>query len=227
MLSLARLGPGAVEYLEDTVARGVEEYYLGVKEAPGQWLGHGAELLGLEGEVEGDAFRRVLSHADPSAGGRLTDGRSEPKVVGFDATFCAPKSVSLLYALGRGEVSNEVRNAHDVAVRAAMELYEQTAQGRRGKAGRGIVAGEGFVAAAYRHRTSRARGTASPHPCGDRQSGARGERRQVVGVGRPAGVLVGPCDRPPVQRSPAGGAHDPARCRLAAGTQRPGRRRRD
>ena len=160
MLSLATLAPGAADYLEQTVAQGIEEYYLGVKEAPGQWLGRGAELLGLDGEVDGDAFRRVLAHADPFTGRKLTDGRSDPKVVGIDATFCAPKSVSLLHALGRGEVSNEVRNAHDAAVRAAVGFYEEAAQGRRGKAGREIVEGDGFVAAAYRHRTSRA---AEPH----------------------------------------------------------------
>ena len=100
VLSLATLAPGAADYLEQTVAQGIEEYYLGVKEAPGQWLGRGAELLGLDGEVDGEAFRRVLAHADPSTGRKLTDGRSDPKVVGIDATFCAPKSVSLLYALG-------------------------------------------------------------------------------------------------------------------------------
>jgi conjugative relaxase-like TrwC/TraI family protein len=114
----------------------------------------------LEGEVDGDAFRRVLAHADPYTGRRLTDGHSDPKVVGIDATFCAPKSVSLFHALGRGEMSNEVGNAHDAAVRAAVEFYEQAAQGRRGKAGITTVEGDGFVAAAYRHRTSRA---AEPH----------------------------------------------------------------
>jgi conjugative relaxase-like TrwC/TraI family protein len=159
-LTLATLGPGAVSYLEETVARGVEDYYLGVKEAPGQWLGRSAARLGLDGEVDGDAFHRVLSHADPSTRARLTDGRSDPKVVGIDATFCAPKSVSLLHALGSGEVSNEVRNAHDAAVRAAVEFYEHAAQGRRGHGGVEVVEGEGFVAAAYRHRTSRA---ADPH----------------------------------------------------------------
>jgi conjugative relaxase-like TrwC/TraI family protein len=157
---LATLHPGAEDYLEQQVARGLEEYYLGVKEAPGEWMGGGAERLGLDGEVDGEAFRRVLSHADPLTGVRLTTGRSQPKVVGFDATFCAPKSVSLLYALGRGEVSNEVRNAHDRAVRTALEFYEQVAQGRRGKAGCTLTVGDGFVAAAYRHRTSRA---AEPH----------------------------------------------------------------
>ena len=100
MLSLAKLSAGATEYYELMVAQGVEEYYANTREAPGQWLGTSAAHLGLDGVVDGDEFRRVLSHAHPTTGGRLTDGKSVPKVVGFDATFCAPKSVSLLFALG-------------------------------------------------------------------------------------------------------------------------------
>jgi hypothetical protein len=64
VLRLTTLGAGAASYLEETVARGVEEYYLGVKEAPGQWMGSSAARLGLDGEVDGESFHRVLNHAD-------------------------------------------------------------------------------------------------------------------------------------------------------------------
>lgn len=160
MLSLAKLGPGGVDYLERMVARGVEEYYTLGKEAPGQWLGHSAALLGLDGEVNVQAFRRVLLHAHPDDGAMLTDGKSSPKVPGFDATFCAPKSVSLLFALGPPEASNEVRNAHDVALRSAFDVLQSLARGRRDRNGVRLVEGQGLVGAAYRHRTSRA---AEPH----------------------------------------------------------------
>src|SRR5262249_3892833 len=113
VLTLAKLGSGVVEYLERMVARGVEEYYVNAKEARGQWLGHSASRLGLGGMVDGDEFNRVLSHGHPVDGMRLTEGKSVPRVVGFDATFGAPKSVSLLFALGPRDASNEVRNAHD------------------------------------------------------------------------------------------------------------------
>jgi conjugative relaxase-like TrwC/TraI family protein len=160
VLSLAKLGPGVVDYLEEMVARGVEEYYLNAKEAPGQWLGDSAAHLDLDGVVDGDEFRRVLSHSHPQTGALLTDEKSSPKVVGFDATFCAPKSVSLLFALGVPEASNEVRNAHDVAVREAFDVLQSVARGRRGHDGVRLVAGDGLLGAAYRHRTSRA---AEPH----------------------------------------------------------------
>ena len=156
MLSLGKLGAGQAQYYLDTVADGAEEYYVGGKEAPGQWCGTSTALLGLAGEVYAESLHRLLDHRHPLTNERLTSARSVPKVVGFDATFSAPKSVSLTFALGDPETSNEVRNAHDVAVAEALRVYEQIASGRRGKRGARSVAGDGFVAAAFRHRTSRA-----------------------------------------------------------------------
>lgn len=156
MLSIGVLLPGRAEYYLGTVANGVEDYYTGAGEAPGQWCGTSAARLGLVGEVDADALHRVLEHADPVTGERLTTGHAVAKVIGFDTTFCPPKSVSLLFGLGDPEVSNEVRNAHDAAVTRALAVYETLAQGRRGAGGQRIVEGEGFVAAAFRHRTSRA-----------------------------------------------------------------------
>src|SRR3546814_12165809 len=87
---------------------------------------------------------------------RLTAARSVPTVAGFDVTFCAPKSVSLLFALGRPDVSNEVRNAADSAVSASLSVLEEAAcRVRRGKGGHTVLDGDGFVAAAFRPRTSR------------------------------------------------------------------------
>jgi len=158
VLSLGKLAPGQQQYYLDTVARGAEEYYTGAREAPGQWVGSAASRLGLAGEVDAEALRRVLDHVDPGTGTyRLTGSRSVPVVAGFDATFCAPKSVSLLFALGAPEVSNEVRNAHDAAQGAALEVLERAAcRVRRGQGGHTVLDGDGFVAAAFRHRTSRA-----------------------------------------------------------------------
>ncbi|MGQ0431526.1 MAG: MobF family relaxase [Microthrixaceae bacterium] len=158
MLSLGKLAPGQQQYYLDTVARGAEEYYTGAKEAPGQWVGAGSVRLGLDGEVDAEELGRVLEHVDPKTGTyRLTGSRSVPVVAGFDATFCAPKSVSLLFALGEPEVSNQVRNAHDAAQGAALRVLEGAAcRVRRGQCGHDVQDGDGFVAAAFRHRTSRA-----------------------------------------------------------------------
>ncbi len=157
MLSLGRLAPGQQQYYLETVARGAEEYYTGAKEAPGQWTGLSAARLRLVGEVDADALRLVLESRDPTTGERLTRAQGAPKIPGFDATFCAPKSVSLLFALGEAEASNEVRNAHDTAVDAALRALEaEAARARRGRGGTERHVAEGFVSAAFRHRTSRA-----------------------------------------------------------------------
>jgi conjugative relaxase-like TrwC/TraI family protein len=78
-------------------------------------------------------------------------------VVAFDATFCAPKSVSILHGLGNDDLRAEVRDAHDAAVAAAFEVFEgEAARGRRRRGGSTVVEGDGLVAAGFRHRTSRA-----------------------------------------------------------------------
>jgi conjugative relaxase-like TrwC/TraI family protein len=157
VLSVGKLALGQQQYYMDTVARGLEEYYTGAKEAPGVWVGSGSALLGLAGEVDAEALGRVLEHVHPDGVYRLTAPRSVPVVAAYDATFSAPKSVSLLHALGPPEVSNEVRNAHDAAVAASLPVLEQVAcRVRRGRGGHTVTHGDGFVAAAFRHRTSRA-----------------------------------------------------------------------
>jgi conjugative relaxase-like TrwC/TraI family protein len=155
VLSIGKLLPGRADYYLGTVANGVEDYYTGAGEAPGQWIGIGADRLDLDGEVDGQQLHRVLDFEHPTTGERLTRGHAVAKVVGFDTTFCAPKSVSLLFGLGDPEVSNEVRNAHDAAVARSFAVFESVAQGRRGAGGHRVVEGDGFVGAAFPHRTSR------------------------------------------------------------------------
>ena len=75
----------------------------------------------------------------------------------YDLTFSAPKSVSVLFAAGDERLARELTAAHDAAVGAAMGYLEDAAvQVRRGAGGRRVEAGGGLVAAAYRHRMSRA-----------------------------------------------------------------------
>ena len=98
MLNIGRLGVDGAEYYLGTVASGLEEYYLGGGEAPGTWTGSGSAALGLTGEVHAEDLRAVLAGRDPATGVVLGSGRR--RVPGFDLTFRAPKSVSLLWGLG-------------------------------------------------------------------------------------------------------------------------------
>ena len=79
------------------------------------------------------------------------------KVAAFDLTFSAPKSVSVLFAIGEPALAGALVEAHESAVDAALGYLEREAcRVRRGRGGVEREAGEGFVAAAYRHRMSRA-----------------------------------------------------------------------
>ena len=155
MLNIGKIRSDSIDYLTDAVAQGSEDYYSGSGEAPGVWLGAGAVSLGLEGEVTADELHRLLAGQHPETGETLrSTGASIP---GFDLTLRAPKSVSILWGLGSPEVATAVREAHDAAVRDAIAHMEMTAcHVRRGHAGAVREQGSGFIAAAYRHRTSRA-----------------------------------------------------------------------
>jgi conjugative relaxase-like TrwC/TraI family protein len=155
MLSVGKIRAGQGGYYLEAVAQGREDYYTNSGEVPGRWLGRGAEALGLSGPVGDEAFVAVLAGVDPSGGGPL--GRANRRVSAFDLTLSAPKSVSLLWALGPPGSASEVVAAHEAAVDAAVAWLERTAvRSRVGHNGAGEIVGEGLVAAAFRHRTSRA-----------------------------------------------------------------------
>ena len=69
-----------------------------------------------------DELRATLRGTDPLNGSRLTPNNR--KVPGFDATFSAPRSVSLPHGLGSDEVRQQVTEVHDAAVAAAVGYLE-------------------------------------------------------------------------------------------------------
>src|SRR5580700_8962622 len=157
MLSIGKMVTGAEEYYLGVVASGREDYYIGGGEAPGVWLGAGSASLGLGGQVGAGQLRVLLAGFSPTDGRRLT-GRpvGAARVTGFDLTFSAPKSVSVLWGLSDSHVSGAVRQAHDGAVIDALGYLERHAtMARRGANGVRRIGAGGLVAAGFRHRTSR------------------------------------------------------------------------
>jgi conjugative relaxase-like TrwC/TraI family protein len=160
VLSSAKIGLSSWRYYQRTVAAGACEYYLGVGEAPGRWTGRGLDALGLEAgalvsEVELEAmFARGLH---PVTGARLGRAWRTDAVTGFDLTFSAPKSVSVLWALGGPTAGRHVLAAHQAAVRAGLSYLDTHAGlSRRGTDGVEQIGSAGLVAAMFDHRTSRA-----------------------------------------------------------------------
>jgi conjugative relaxase-like TrwC/TraI family protein len=79
------------------------------------------------------------------------------RTTALDLTFSAPKSVSVLFAAADETTSSALLEAHERAVDAALAFLEREACWmRRGPGGAERVRGEGFIAASYRHRVSRA-----------------------------------------------------------------------
>jgi conjugative relaxase-like TrwC/TraI family protein len=158
MLSIGKLGKGQERYYLEKVAEGAEDYYSGEGEEPGQWMGDAAAELGLSGEIEPDQLVAMLTGMNPATGEPLglISVSGKGSVPGFDLTFSAPKSVSLLRALGGKEVAAEVKAAHLRSVEAALKYMETNAcLTRRGKGGATFVKGNGFIAAGFLHRSSR------------------------------------------------------------------------
>jgi conjugative relaxase-like TrwC/TraI family protein len=133
-------------------------YYLDSGEPRGVWMGDGASLLGLADEVADDQFLALMAGMDPQRPDRaLGRAYDDTSVRGFDVTCSAPKSVSVMFALGDHHVRQEVLAAHDAAVAALAGWIEGHAHTRYRIGGEvAVVDAEGIVAAAFRQHTSRA-----------------------------------------------------------------------
>lgn len=157
MLSIGKLTAGREDYYLASLAATGDEYYLDPAEVPGVWHGTLATQLGLAGRVDPEGFRAVLDGRHPDGHTLLPGSRRPGRVTGYDLTFSAPKSVSLLWALSDPATADQVVAAHDGAVADALAALEAEAVvARRGHDGLQRVATAGLVAAGFGHRTSRA-----------------------------------------------------------------------
>lgn len=171
MVGVTKIGRRNANYWINAVGiEGDEDYYTKPGEAPGEWVGELAAQLDLVGEVDREDYAAVLAGEHPGTGEVLVD-RPKPRkyvdadgrerrldpILGYDVRFSPPKSASLLYAVGSPEVRAAVLRAHDAAVAQGVAYLERNACFvQRGKGGKTIEPGAGFVAMAFRHRSSRA-----------------------------------------------------------------------
>lgn len=116
-----------------------------------------AASLGLRGQIEPDTSVRSSARATRRTPDSLVSMRGGRRVPGYDLAFRAPKSVSLVSGLGDQATAAVIRDTHDQAVRDAVGYLERhAAWPRRGAQGQDRIAVKGLVAAAFRHRSSRA-----------------------------------------------------------------------
>lgn len=157
----------AKEYFQEHLAVG--DYYSEGRAVAGEWLGKGAETLGLSGVVKSGEFVALCENLDPRTGQKLTarhkttrmkrheDGTTRDvanRRVFFDWTISPPKSVSIVALVGGDE---RILHAHDEAVRLAVRELEtfSRARVRRGGASDDRETGN-LAVATFRHDTSRA-----------------------------------------------------------------------
>jgi len=159
------------------------DYYSQGQKECGQWIGVGAEMLGLKsGEVvTRETFLKLCDNRNPTTDLQLTPQNFKGRRIFFDFTCSPPKSVSIL-AVTMDD--RRIVEAHREASTIAIQELEQFAAARIRKGGiedRDRITGN-VVGAAFVHTTSTRPRPATAYPLRP-VSTAPGTRRS--GVGRP------------------------------------------
>src|SRR5579859_3526504 len=142
-----------------------QNYWKQGETVQGEWHGKLAEKYGLVGAVGATEFARLTEGQHPHTEEQLVrhrtvqqyqaaDGQIVAPVehrAGWDATFSAPKSVSLTALVGGDD---RVREAHREAVNVALNELERYTQARIGGNHPAETTGQ-FVAAKFEHDTAR------------------------------------------------------------------------
>src|SRR3989441_6940402 len=164
-MSNALSGGQANTYYQQDYANKKENYYSERGEVNGNWIGQLAEEWGLTGEVTSEQYARLVAGQDPNTGEQLIRFVPSREAVnnygeeittsehraGWDATFSAPKSVSLAALVGDDE---RVRVAHRESVEKALEVFERYIQARGGGKQPAITTGK-MIAARFEHTAAR------------------------------------------------------------------------
>jgi conjugative relaxase-like TrwC/TraI family protein len=155
MLSIKALKPGNERYY---LTLALEDYYRQGGEPPGFWVGTGATILGLEGEVTNDQLSKLFQGYSPDClmSPLVQNAGQIDRQSGWDLTFSVPKTVSVLWSTGSEKIRTEIEAAQKNALQRTVDYMEQhLAHSRVGKAGYDQVPAR-IVIAAFPHSTSRA-----------------------------------------------------------------------
>src|SRR5713101_2339947 len=152
-------------YHHEEFSNAQDNYYSEGDRIRGEWHGRLAEQWGLRGEVREDHFQRLSEGQHPITGEQLIRHQAAREYMnrrgeqvspmehraGWDATFSAPKSVSLTALVG---CDDQVREAHRESVAVALDELEQYTQARLGGNLPAETTGK-WVAAKFEHDSAR------------------------------------------------------------------------
>jgi conjugative relaxase-like TrwC/TraI family protein len=126
---------GYARYLEaKTIAPERGDYYLSPtgepQQAHGRWLASADTLarFGIKGQsVQGRDFIALMEGRHPRSGAWLRrEGAGGGRGGGVDLTFSAPKSVSVLWALGDEQSRLDIEDSHAAAVEQAVNHLRES-----------------------------------------------------------------------------------------------------
>src|SRR5277367_3966687 len=143
----------------------LQNYWSRDQQGHSEWQGSLAKEWGIHGNVGAEEFARLSEGRHPESDAQLVkhqpartyDNRygnqitSSKHRAGWDATFSAPKSVSLTALVGGDD---RVREAHRESVRVALKQLEQYTMARIG-GNHSPEATAKFIAAKFEHDTAR------------------------------------------------------------------------
>jgi conjugative relaxase-like TrwC/TraI family protein len=152
-------------YHKEEFSNARENYYTEGERVRGEWQGKLAAQYGLHGEVSEEQFARLSDGQHPETGEQLVRYQTAREYVnergakvrsmehraGWDATFSAPKSVSLTALVGGDE---RVKEVHRESVRVALNEMEKYTQARIGGNVPAQTTGA-WIAAKFEHDSSR------------------------------------------------------------------------
>lgn len=150
-ITISKNGDAAVKYFDQALSK--DDYFFAEKEVSGHWRGKAAKRLKLLGKVDRETFIRVVNNQHPKTGERLTVRNVSNRRAGYDYTFNAPKSVSLIYSVTKDKA---ILEAHQSAVEMAMHEIEEDMQTQVGQGKNKRYETTGNIAyAAFDHFTTR------------------------------------------------------------------------
>src|ERR1700684_176817 len=167
MLTISKpLSAGQAQtYHKEEFANAKENYYSEGDRIRGEWHGRLAREWGLRGEVQEEHFQRLANGQHPSTEEQLVRHQTAREYVNargetvstmehraaWDATFSAPKSVSLTALVGGDEA---VRQAHRDSVKIALNETERFVQARMGGNRLPETTGK-WIATSFEHDSAR------------------------------------------------------------------------